>query len=325
MEIILAGTGGYPRIGDSLEKQMLRRAIAEWERGIIDETRLKEIENSVVREVIDEQIHAGLELVTDGLVRWYCPFSHSTAKLQGIKINGLLRYFDTNFYFRQPIAIDKVKRIKPLLVDDYVFAHSVSSKPVKVVMTGAYTLSRHTIIEYPEYNEIDHLIEDYSIALSEEVHQLVAAGAEFIQIDEPAILKHPEDFPLLKESINIIRSTNSKATLALYTYFGDARPLYDRFQSLDVDILGFDFNYCPDLIDDICKQGSDKILGLGLIDGRNTKIEIPEIVVRTLTKITSAVHKEMFFLNPNCGLELLPRDKAFLKLVNMKKTRNLFQ
>jgi 5-methyltetrahydropteroyltriglutamate--homocysteine methyltransferase len=106
MELILTTAGSYPRIGDAPELQRHRRAYAQRERSEISEEAFRAIEDEVTTEVIREQIEAGIELVTDGQVRWYDPYSHLARNFEGIEINGLLRLFDTNFYFRQPVVRD---------------------------------------------------------------------------------------------------------------------------------------------------------------------------------------------------------------------------
>ncbi|MBI2544234.1 MAG: methylcobamide--CoM methyltransferase, partial [Candidatus Rokubacteria bacterium] len=96
MQLILSTAGSYPRIGDVPDLQRHRRAYAQRERGDISAEELRKVEDEVVAGVIREQIEAGIEVVTDGLIRWYDPYSHFARGLEGVEINGLLRLFDTN-------------------------------------------------------------------------------------------------------------------------------------------------------------------------------------------------------------------------------------
>src|SRR3989304_733453 len=136
MELLLANHGSYPRIGDSPGQQRLRRGYAQHERGEITSKEFDAIQTSLIQEIVQEQAEAGLDLVTDGQIRWYDPISHFTGQRDGIKINGLLRSFDTNFYIRQPVVVDQVVWKGPVLVEEYRSAQAVSPKPVKVVVTG---------------------------------------------------------------------------------------------------------------------------------------------------------------------------------------------
>src|SRR2546426_2775871 len=122
MEVVTASAGSYPRIGEGPGQQRLRQAYAQLELGSIPASRYGALEDEVTREVLAEQAAAGIDLVTDGLVRWYDPISHLGRKLGGVTINGLLRYFDTNFYFRQPVVRDRLTRHVPLVAGEYRFA-----------------------------------------------------------------------------------------------------------------------------------------------------------------------------------------------------------
>jgi len=93
MNVILASTGSYPRIGDTAELQILRRTIAAADRGEKTAADLADAQDFMTRRAIEEQAGAGLDVVTDGLIRWYDPISHLAGKLSGVKINGLLRFF----------------------------------------------------------------------------------------------------------------------------------------------------------------------------------------------------------------------------------------
>jgi len=324
MEISLASAGSYPRIGDQPKQQRLRKAYGRLELGEITEAYFEKVQQSVVKASVREQEEAGLDLVTDGQVLWYDPVSHLAGKLEGVKINGLLRFFDTNFYFRQPIITAKLGWKGPWVQDEFIFAKKVSKKQVKQVLTGPYTLAKLSIVQTNAYPRFRDLVMDFADLMSREVEGLVRAGAAMIQIDEPAIIRHPNDFEILREAITALGRKKGKSKLALYTYFGDAAPIYDRLQSLPVEILGLDFTYSSQLLERVARDGSDKWLGLGLIDGRNTRVETKEEVFKLLNRILPKLKGDVCYINPSCGLEYLPRDKAYRKLLNMAKLKKLF-
>jgi 5-methyltetrahydropteroyltriglutamate--homocysteine methyltransferase len=321
MKLFLANTGSYPRIGEAPERQELRRIYSAWERGEKTAEELRASEDAAVRAAVEEQVRAGLDVVTDGQIRWHDPISHLAGKLAGIEINGLLRFFDTNFYFRQPVAKAAVSRKDGLVKAEYEFARSVSSKPVKPVLTGPYTLAKFTLVEHEPYRTLEPLVHAYAECLGAEMEALAAAGADLIQLDEPAILKHPADFPILQRAVEFLARHKGRARLALYLYFGDPAPLYERLQKLPIDVLGLDFTYNPKLVTKIVMTGSTKALGLGLMDGRNTKLEEAAEVAQQIERILPRVRAEVCYLNPSCGLEYLPRDRALAKLERMAAIR----
>lgn len=344
MTLTLASTGSYPRIGDSPELQVLRRTIAAVDRGERTQADLAVAEDEMARRAIAEQARAGLEWVTDGLIRWYDPISHLAGKLAGVQIRGLLRFFDTNFYFRQPVLTARPKRQEPLLVDEFAFAaKELSKRPgtgakagrpqVKVVMTGPYTLAKFSLAENSGLHALEARAEAYAEALAAEIAALAEAGAKFIQIDEPAIIKYPRDWPSFARALEPIWKVRQRMTpkgkqlqLALYVYFHDPAPLYDKLASLPTDVLGLDFTYNPKLVDVVASAGSPMPLGLGLVDGRNTKLEEPGRVARQMERMLPKVAPKhagpRAHLGTSCGLEYLPRDRAYAKLELLSKIRD---
>jgi 5-methyltetrahydropteroyltriglutamate--homocysteine methyltransferase len=147
------------------------------------------------------------------------------------------------------------------------------------------------------------------------------AGAKVIQVDEPMVLQHPEDVGLVREALSLFASVKGKAELSLCTYFGDAAKLYGDFQDMPVEILGLDFTYSEDLISNIEMVGSSKVLGLGIFDGRATRPDEKDAIFHILDRVLPRVSTDYCYLNPSCGLEFLPRDRARRKLELMTSLR----
>ncbi len=325
MKLLLTSAGSYPRIGDATEQQQLRRTIAAFDRKQVGESDIAAAEQELTRAALRDQIEAGLDLVTDGQVRWYDPISHLAARLDGVEIGGLLRFFDTNFYFRQPIVQSDIRRRNGLILSEYDFAKANSAKPVKPVLTGPYTLARHSIARHAPYQQLEPLVRAYAQALAPELDSLAKAGAEVIQLDEPAILKRPGDLPVLERALMMLAKHKGRAQLALHVYFGDPQPLLARLQKLPVDILGLDFTYNPKLADHIVAVGAQKALAFGLVDGRNTRLEDPAALAHQVDRLLLRVKGTVCYLNPSCGLEYLPRDRAFAKLKLLAQVRALLK
>lgn len=339
MSVILASTGSYPRIGESPDLQILRRTIAAADRGEKTAADLADAEDFMTRRAIEEQARAGLDVITDGLIRWYDPISHLAGKLSGVKIKGLLRFFDTNTYFRQPVLTARPERRGALLTNEFRFACNALgalSTPagkagrlkVKAVMTGPYTLGKLSLAENPEMSTLQDRVEAYGGALGAELQALCDAGAEHVQVDEPAILKYAEDWPVFLRGLEPILRTRDdlkrkgkRLELGLYVYFHDVAPLYEKLSALPVDILGLDFTYHPKLVELVAAAGSPRALGLGLVDARNTRLEDVSLVARQVEKILPKIAGGSVHLGTSSGLEYLPRDRAQAKLELLGKIR----
>ena len=359
--LYLASTGSYPRIGDSPELQLLRRATSALDRGERNTADVLDAENELTRLAIADQLRAGLEVITDGQIRWYDPISHIASKLENVKIAGLQRYFDTNFYFRQPMIAGIPKRTAALVAGEFIFARNAlgclpTPEPlagrlsIKPVLTGPYTLAKFSIPAnsgngVPDlHSSLEARAQAYAEALAAEIVELTTIGAELIQIDEPAIAKYPEDWRIFESAVaTLVAARHQKPgrprelgslfaardekreqhlpELALYVYFHDSAPLYEKLLTLPVDIIGLDFTYNPQLADMVASLGCPKPLGLGLVDGRNTKLEDVEGVARQIDRLLPKIQGGRAYLNTSCGLECLPRDRALAKLELLAKIR----
>lgn len=321
MELIVHSHSSYPRIGDKPAQQRLRRAIAARDRGEFDDAGVAAAEHACMDEVLHEQEAAGVDVVTDGQVRWVDPVSHLMGALDGVRLHGLLRFFDTNCYFRQPVVFGPVRNRGAALVDDFRRCALASARIVKPVLTGPYTLARLSVREGNVYPTVGALARALSEAIVPEVTALAAAGATIIQIDEPAILAHPEDIRLLREVCEPIWAARGGAAVMLATFFGDAEPLYAQLNSIPADILALDFSSAPHLVELIAATGASKEIAAGLVDGRTTRPEDPASVATRATRLLHRYVLDRLHLIPSCGLEYLPRLQARAKLATLAAAR----
>ncbi len=318
IKVITTSVGSYPRIGDTDELQKLRRAWAKRETGEIGEEEFDKVLKEFIELAIREQEKAGLDIVTDGMIRWYDQISHFAKVIEGVKINGLLRFFDTNTYFRQPVIGDDVPsdpKIAHVILDDFKFARSIAKKEVKAVLTGPITLARLSKGDFKKAVEL------YTKLIENEVRALSQEGAKYIQIDEPALTARDIDggeFPILPYLERIYKAKSPQTIIIYFFYFRDFSKDWKKLQEIPADILGFDMTYSH-IEDVIAKYGTKKPLLLGLFDGRSTYIEKPKDVIPRIKKVLRKYPFDFIMIGSSCGLEYLPRKFAYEKLKTLVK------
>lgn len=315
--------GNYPRIGDTYDEQLLRRAIARFDKGEITEAGVQEAEREVVQSVLREQADAGIDVPTDGQVTWYDSQSHIARGLEGIEIGGLVRYFDTNTYYRQPIVVGPVAWKGPILVDEWRFAQDHSPKPVKAVLTGPATLAALALDH--RHSDRRSLTADLATALSQEVRALVKAGAKHVQVDEPILTREPEEIGSVADSLEVLSREKGSAEFSLFTYFGDVARIYDKLLALPVDVIGLDLVQGEKSWSRLLKKGSDKRLALGILDARNTKLEDPKALAARVWEARHSIDLGRAYLSPSNGLEFLPRARAREKLKVLAQAASLLE
>lgn len=310
--------GSYPRVGPTPEDQRLRRAVARWERGALSDGELRAVEVDVLQEVVREQASRGVDLVTDGQVTWYDALSHFAGKLDGFAIGGLLRYFDTNTYYRQPRRTGPVRWIAPLTVDDWTAAAAAGPAPVKAVLTGPYTLAALSA----DGAEGAFVLELAS-ALGREVDALVRAGARHIQINEPAFTRS-RTFPArYAEAADALLDGAGGAETSLVTFFGGVSPILDDLLALPFDVLGLDLIEGRNTLEALRRRDLSRGIALGVIDARSTRRDDPRAAAAVVTSLADRVPLDRSYVCPSNGLEFLPRGKAREKLATLSTVAKL--
>lgn len=306
--------GSYPKIPNRPRPARLRAAIARFERGEIGEDELRRVEDEVTIEVIQEQVEAGIDIVSDGQIRWEDDQTYFARRMDGFTIDGLIRYFDTNTYYRQPVVTGAVQWRQPITAEDYRFAAAHSPQPVKALVTGPYTLAALSANEH--YGSFGELVLALARELRQEILALEKAGAPIIQVSEPAILKRKEDFPLFCQALEQMME-GVAAEAHLYTWFGDIEGLFPQILELPFSTIGLDFVMGPANYEIISRAPFGKKLGLGIVDARNTKLETVEQIVDRIRRVSDLVPLDSLYVNPSSRLEYLPREVAEAKLRRM--------
>lgn len=306
--------GAYPKIPNRPKPARLRAALNKRDRGDITDEELARVVDEVTVEVIAEQIEAGVDIVTDGQVRWDDDQTYLARKMSGIEIGGLQRYLDTNTYYRQPEITGPVGWQEPITVADYEFTVKNSSKPVKAILPGPYTLAVLSLDKH--YNDREKLTMALAAELRKEVEALVAVGATAIQINDPMIVVQKDGAALAARALTKMLD-GIDAETGVYTWFDGAYGVLHHLLDTPVDVIGLDFVWGTDNWEALKDVRFDKKLGFGIVDGRNTRLETADEIAEAVKRVSEFVPSERLYVNPSCNLEYLPRERAFEKLKTM--------
>ena len=307
--------GSYPKPPPEGGTFTLRKTLHALERGEATADDLRTAHEALTREVIEEQAAAGIDLVTDGSVRWDDIVTPFARHMSGFVVGGLLRFFDNNVYYRRPVCTGPVEWAGPATADAFKYAQSVAPVPVKAVIPGPVTFAHLAIDEY--YNDHVKFVMALAGVLAQEAFELEAAGATVIQIDEPALLGAPEDIDLARRAINLVVGELNAAETVVATYFGDAKRLGEEFFTLPVNVFGLDFISGPENHELLKLAPQGTRVQAGVVDARNTMLEPEDELAATIESIAETVGLENLWVAPSAGLEFLPREKARSKLVRL--------
>jgi 5-methyltetrahydropteroyltriglutamate--homocysteine methyltransferase len=277
------------------------------------------VQDALIEELIGEQVAAGVDLVTDGHVRWSDAQTPLAAGLEGFtnSHDDLIRYFDNNTYYRRPHVTGPVRWREPITVAGWRFASSVAERPVKQTLTGPYSLVRLSHNEF--YEDEADLVLDVARALNAEARALESAGATYVQFDEPAIVAHPsaaqgpQDFGLAFAAA-AAATEGLGLTTEIRTFFGGVEQPAADFFALPFDVFGLDFVDGASNWDLVAGLPLDRRLSAGLLDGRATALEPLDALDDQIRRLAELIGRDRLEVTPSCGLEYLPRERAQRKL-----------
>ena len=312
-----ASHSSYPRIGDGAWDQQLRRSARERDRGLVSEADFRAVEDEVLSLVVAEQARAFVDIVTDGLVRWSGPLSHFARGWDGVVLDGLARWFETGLYDRRIAVTGPVKRRESVVVGDAKLALEVRPKHYKAVLPGPVSLAYAAQVE--EGADRAAIAGEIADALAAEAAELAAAGVKIFQIDEPVLCRKPGAAELVARCAGrVFEAAGDHATTILSTYFGDlADPSLD-LAALPGTHLGLDMVHGPGNWPVLARLPEGRGLHLGLFDARTVRAETAEVAFERIVPYRELLMARDVMVGPQCGLELLPRDFAFDKLLQAR-------
>ncbi len=326
--------GSYPKVTES-GADNLPGVIDRWQKKLVPDEALEQELQKVIRRVVGEQDQAGLDLITDGQIRWE-DLPHPIARsARAIARGTLRRFFDNNVYYRRlelPATGEAgtngaLAWQKSAVAEEFRFASGLTKRPLKAALPGPLTLLIST--ELRDGQSRQGILSLYAELLGKEVRALEAAGARDIQLDEPAFAAGE---PLLEQAVaeinKIFQGVKARRWVALY--FQDPVPLLPALAKLQVEVLSLDLVSAreknPRLLvktADFLKSGAWKgEVALGLVDARNTKLENTAKLKEEIPFFTKAVPAERLWLSPNCGLEFLPHQSAEKKIKLLREAAN---
>jgi 5-methyltetrahydropteroyltriglutamate--homocysteine methyltransferase len=317
MAIDLDGPGLWTTSVGSLPKpDYITAARSRFARNEIDRDELLELERQATREWIEFQDSIDTDLVVDGEQYRGDMVAFFAEELPGLEIGGLVRSYG-NRYYRKPIATSAVVRDKPITVEWWEYAQSLTRKPVKGMLTGPYTICDWSFNEH--YDTRRDFVLDLAKVIRDEALDLERAGARFIQIDEPAASTRMDELDLVIEAMQVVTEPLTAHTITHICY-GDFHNAYPKMLDIPVDQIDLEFaNSDFSLLDAFGDHTFTKYIGLGVVDVHSHALEDVEEIADGIRRSLKYLSPEKVFVDPDCGLKTRTVDEAKAKLINVKK------
>jgi 5-methyltetrahydropteroyltriglutamate--homocysteine methyltransferase len=278
---------------------------------------------------IRAQEDAGLDILTDGEIRRESYSNHFATALHGLDLDNPGEALDRSGHPNPvPRVVGPVSRPNPVQVADVRFLREHTDRAIKVTVPGPFTMSQQAQDDY--YGDPEQLAYAYADAVNAEVHDLFAAGADVVQLDEPYLQARPEAAGRYGVKALNRALAGAIGTTAVHLCFGYAAIIHDRPSG---------YSFLPELADCSCDQISietaqsnldtsvltqltGKTIMLGVIDLSNPNVETVETVVERVRRTLPYVAPENVVIATDCGMKYLPWESAVGKMRAMAGAAN---
>jgi 5-methyltetrahydropteroyltriglutamate--homocysteine methyltransferase len=288
----------------------------------VPEPYLEQAQDDATILAIREQERAGIDIITDGEIRRESYSNRFATALEGIDIAkpGSVKS-RSGHKTPVPRVVGKIKRKGAVEVRDMKFLRANTDRLAKITLPGPFTMAQQARNEF--YRDAEEMAMDFAAAVNAEAHDLQAAGADVIQLDEPWLRNDPEGAK--RYAVPAINRALAGLTVptALHLCFGYAAVVRGQKPA--------GYSFLPQLAETIAAQISieaaqprldlgvladlaGKAIILGVIDLADAAVETVEQVAARIRAGLRRVTPERLILAPDCGMKYLPRDTAFGKL-----------
>jgi 5-methyltetrahydropteroyltriglutamate--homocysteine methyltransferase len=335
--MVVSSNLGFPRIG---AKRELKKAVESFWKGKLSEAELQAEAKTLRKLHWQMQKDAGIDLIPSNDFSFYdqsldtialvgaVPARYEAAEgpvgletyfamARGQQTGGkdvtameMTKWLDTNYHYIVPeLGAETTFRLSTnKIVDEYVEAKElgIETKPVLLGPVSFLLFSKSQDENFNALSLLPKLLPVYAEVLT----RLEAAGAQWIQIDEPALVLDQEADAL--DAYNTAFASLSKASslkILLATYFDDMRDNAKTAFALPVDAVHVDLVRAPQQLDAALKLvGADQSLSLGVVDGRNIWRADLDACLATVQKAVDALGSDRVIVGPSCSLLHSPVD-----------------
>ncbi|MGA8143050.1 MAG: hypothetical protein WB987_04075 [Candidatus Acidiferrales bacterium] len=298
-------------VGSFPKPDYLTRARADFTKRKVTADQLRELERKATAFWIGTQEELDVDVLVDGEMYRGDMVAYFAERLPGFNEGGLVRAYG-NRYYHKPIITGEVAWPGPITVEWWQYAQSLTKKPVKGMLTGAYTIMDWSFNEhYPDRRSTAMAL---AAVIRKEVEALIAAGCKIIQIDEPALSVRPEELPIALEAMeHTTRDLN--AYFITHACYGEFEHIYPGMLDLAVDNFDLEMsNSDLDLLELFTRHPFTKDISFGVVDVHSHRMEAAGAVRRRIERALTILPKEQIWIDPDCGLKTRTVEEAIGKL-----------
>lgn len=298
--------GSFPQTGE------LRTARADLRAGRIGTAAYEDRVRAEIQEVVAFQEKTGIDVLVHGEPERNDMVQYFAERLTGYLAtqHGWVQSYGTR-YVRPPILAGDISRPEPMTVRWTAYAQSLTSRPVKGMLTGPVTMLAWSFVR--DDQPLGETARQVALALRDEVTDLEAGGARVIQVDEPALretlpLRSADRAGYLAWATEAFRLTTGGVrpdtqihTHMCYAEFGD---IVRAIDDLDADVISLEAARSHmQVARELAAHGYPREAGPGVYDIHSPRVPSVTEAAELLRTGLKAIPAERLWVNPDCGLK----------------------
>ena len=299
-------------IGSFPQTPALRRARRRFTDHEIDEAAYEQVLQDYIEEVVTLQEQLGLDVLVHGEPERNDMVEYFGEQLDGFVFTrlGWVQSYGTR-NVKPPIIFGDVARPGPMTVRWATYAQSLTSKPMKGMLTGPVTILNWSFVrdDQPRMETCRQI----ALAIRDEVNDLEAANIAVIQIDEPALreglpLRRTDWASYLGWAVPCFRLATAgvRDDTQIHTHmcYAEFNEIIEAISDLDADVISIENSRSDaDLLNVFRAFRYDKEIGPGVYDIHSPRVPPTEEMADRLRQATAVLPGEQIWVNPDCGLK----------------------
>jgi 5-methyltetrahydropteroyltriglutamate--homocysteine methyltransferase len=186
--------GSYPQPDWLVNRELLSKTVPRtrmkeiWR---VEERFLEKAQDDATVLAIRDMERAGIDIVSDGEIRRESYSNRFATALEGMDVANPGQVQARGGRVTEvPRVVGKIRRTEAIERRDMEFLRRHTDHVAKMTLPGPFTMSQQAKNEF--YADLEELVMDLAASVNEEAHDLVAAGADIIQLDEPWVRNDPD-------------------------------------------------------------------------------------------------------------------------------------
>ncbi|MEO0350228.1 MAG: 5-methyltetrahydropteroyltriglutamate--homocysteine S-methyltransferase [Cyanobacteria bacterium P01_A01_bin.15] len=313
-------------IGSFPQTPEVRQLRVRYKKGELSPADYQAAIDAHIADCIKVQEEIGLDVLVHGEFERTDMVEYFGQQLDGFAFtkNGWVQSYGSRCV-RPPIIYGDVSRPQPMTVREFGVAQSLTQKPVKGMLTAPITILNWSFPR-ADISRRDQAFQ-IALALRQEIADLGAAGAQIIQVDEPALreglpLKVQRWSEYLSWAVDAFRLATAIAqpqiqihTHMCYCEFGD---IIKDIERLDADVISIENSRSNNrTLQEVTAAGYAHQIGNGIYDIHSPVIPTTEQLVQQLQVGMQNLPLKQLWVNPDCGLKTRRWEEVVPALKNM--------